>query len=111
MYHEITKDVICYFASGNVPRKKQEKTGFYIYPARKAEDGKINWAKPAREILNLVRAVTAPYPGAFCGIGHDKLFVWKANLIEKMSIPFKSQVWSYHLVSVICQSFNVEKGF
>ena len=30
-----------------------------------------------------MRAVTAPYPGAFCGIGHDKLFVWKASLIKQ----------------------------
>ena len=80
LYYEITKEVVCYFVSGNVPRKKQIKTGFHIYPARRAEDGKINWYKPAREIFNLVRAVTAPYPGAFCEIGPDKLFVWKAEL-------------------------------
>ena len=89
LYYEITKEVISYFTSGNVPRKKQIKTVSYIYPRRKANDGKINWFKPAREILNLVRAVAAPYPGAFCKIGPDKLFVWKASLIEKSNCPIK----------------------
>ena len=87
LYYEITKEVIFYFAAGNVPRKKQPKTRSYIYPARKAEDGKINWSRSAREILNLVRAVASPYPGAFCEIGPDKLFVWKANLIEINNFP------------------------
>ena len=32
---------------------------------RKPEDGRIDWAKSAKEIHDLVRAVAPPYPGAF----------------------------------------------
>jgi methionyl-tRNA formyltransferase len=39
-------------------------TGSY-FGGRKPEDGRIDWAKSAREIHNLVRAVAPPYPGAF----------------------------------------------
>jgi methionyl-tRNA formyltransferase len=36
---------------------------------RKPEDGRIDWAKSAREVHNLVRGVAPPYPGAFARIG------------------------------------------
>lgn len=36
---------------------------------RKPEDGRIDWAKSACEVHNLVRGVAPPYPGAFTRIG------------------------------------------
>lgn len=36
------------------------------FGGRKAEDGRIDWQQPARDIHNLVRAVAPPYPGAHC---------------------------------------------
>jgi methionyl-tRNA formyltransferase len=47
---------------------------------RKPEDGRIDWRWPARRIFNLVRAVTHPYPGAFCFVGGQKLMVWEAKI-------------------------------
>jgi methionyl-tRNA formyltransferase len=47
---------------------------------RKPEDGRIDWRWPARRIFNLVRAVTHPYPGAFCFAGGRKLMVWEARI-------------------------------
>ena len=47
---------------------------------RKPEDGRIDWRWPARRIFNLVRAVTHPYPGAFCSVGGRKLLVWEAKI-------------------------------
>lgn len=35
------------------------------FGGRRAEDGRIRWREPARDIHNLVRAVAPPYPGAF----------------------------------------------
>jgi methionyl-tRNA formyltransferase len=50
---------------GDAPHLPMDlKTGGY-FGGRKAEDGRIDWTKPAREIHNLVRAVAPPYPGAF----------------------------------------------
>ncbi len=38
-----------------------------IYKQRKPEDGKINWKKMTNiQVHNFVRALTKPYPGAFC---------------------------------------------
>ena len=39
------------------------------YGGRKPEDGRIDWAKSAREVHDLVRGVAPPYPGAFTLIG------------------------------------------
>ena len=48
-----------------------------ISAAARPDDGRIDWRWPARRIFNLVRAVTHPYPGAFCFIGGRKLYVWR----------------------------------
>ena len=47
------------------------------FGGRKAEDGRIDWSRPAAEIHNLVRAVTHPYPGAFADLPAGRLVVWK----------------------------------
>ncbi|MBF0298882.1 MAG: formyltransferase [Oligoflexia bacterium] len=58
------------------------KQGAY-FGGRKAEDGEINFNKSsAKEIHNLVRAVTYPYPGAFAFIRGKKLIIWKTK-VEK----------------------------
>jgi methionyl-tRNA formyltransferase len=67
-------------ATGRAPRHPQNiATGSY-YGRRRPEDGRIDWKWPARRIFNLVRAVTHPYPGAFCMLDGRKLFVWLARI-------------------------------
>jgi len=47
------------------------------FGGRKAEDGRIDWAQPAQQIHNLVRAVTQPFPGAFSEIKAGRLEIWR----------------------------------
>jgi len=49
------------------------------YP-RKLEDGRINWCKRAKEILQLINACNKPYGGAFCELEGRKLIIWDAEL-------------------------------
>ena len=59
------------------PRIKQDLSCGSYYGKRIPEDGQISWSKNAREIYNLVRAVTEPYPGAFCFLpSGEKMIVW-----------------------------------
>jgi len=51
------------------------------YP-RKPEDGRINWCKPAIDILRLINACNKPYSGAFCVFESKKLVIWDAELVE-----------------------------
>jgi methionyl-tRNA formyltransferase len=48
-------------------------------PKRSAEDGLINWESPCHDILNLVRAVSKPFPGAFTYLKQKKLTIWEAS--------------------------------
>lgn len=79
LYTEITERVVGYFLAGAVPRRPQDLTGFPVWPNRKPEDGRIDWTRPAGEVRDLVRAVAAPYPGAFSEFGQTRLIVWKAT--------------------------------
>jgi methionyl-tRNA formyltransferase len=78
MYCEITRDVLTFFASGEIPRRPQEHTKSSYFPARKPEDGRIDWCQSAETVLNLIRAVARPYPGAYCESQYGRIFIWKA---------------------------------
>jgi methionyl-tRNA formyltransferase len=49
------------------PAAQDLASGSY-FGARRPEDGRIDWRRPAREIHDLVRAVAPPYPGAFADL-------------------------------------------
>jgi methionyl-tRNA formyltransferase len=50
------------------------------YGGRKPEDGRIDWAQPARAIHDLVRAVAPPYPGAFTTFRGKTLRILRTRL-------------------------------
>jgi methionyl-tRNA formyltransferase len=52
------------------------------FGARSAADGHIDWRLPARRIHNLVRAVTRPFPGAFCTLGARRLSLWQTRVAK-----------------------------
>jgi len=54
-------------------------------------DARIQWSNDAESILNLIRAVTHPYPGAFCFRGEDKITVWKAEIPSQIR-SFESRI-------------------
>jgi UDP-4-amino-4-deoxy-L-arabinose formyltransferase / UDP-glucuronic acid dehydrogenase (UDP-4-keto-hexauronic acid decarboxylating) len=66
--------------AGNPPRRKMDISKGSYFGRRKPGDGRIDWRWPSRRIFNLVRAVTHPYPGAFCFAGGQKLLVWDARI-------------------------------
>src|SRR5262249_3540035 len=66
--------------AGTAPRRAQNLSSGSYFGRRRPEDGRIDWQWPARRIFNLVRAVTHPYPGAFCHLGDRKLMIWEARV-------------------------------
>jgi methionyl-tRNA formyltransferase len=66
--------------AGTAPRRKMDISKGSYFGRRKPDDGRIDWRWPARRIFNLVRAVTHPYPGAFCYLGGRKLLIWEATI-------------------------------
>ena len=73
------------YLDGSVAPVKQGK-GTY-FGGRRPDDGLIDWTRPAAEVVNLLRAVTRPYPGAFTMIEKRKLFVWWAVPERGLSLP------------------------
>ncbi len=67
-------------AIGGAPRRPQDLSRGSYFGRRRPEDGRIDWRWPARRIFNLVRAVTHPYPGAFCSFGGRKLLIWESAI-------------------------------
>ena len=43
-------------------------------------DARIDWNKGSREIYNLIRATTRPYPGAYTCLEGRKLVIWSADI-------------------------------
>ena len=69
--------------SGRVVEVPQDETRASYFGARGPKDGRIDWGRPARNIYNLIRAVTHPYPGAFTYQADRRLFVWEARYSDE----------------------------
>ncbi len=54
--------------AGTAARHPQTLQPGQYFGRRRAEDGRIDWTKPAQQIHDLVRAVAPPFPGAFTEI-------------------------------------------
>lgn len=50
--------------SGTARRRQNDLTQGSYFGGRTSEDGRIDWAAPASQVYNLIRAVAPPYPGA-----------------------------------------------
>jgi methionyl-tRNA formyltransferase len=73
---------------GTAPRCRQDHTRATTFGRRRPEDGRIDWQRPGREIFNLIRAVTRPYPGAFADFPPDRrLLVWWARPLPGAGSP------------------------
>jgi methionyl-tRNA formyltransferase len=64
---------------GTASETPQDDSQATYFGGRKPEDGRIDWTRPSRQVFNLVRAVTDPYPGAFTDVGPSRLMVWWAE--------------------------------
>ena len=65
--------------AGTAREIPQDETQATYFTGRKPDDGRINWAQTSRQIFNLIRAVTDPYPGAFTEVEGTRLMVWWAE--------------------------------
>jgi len=73
-----------YLAGELVPAPQRGKSSYF--GRRTPEDGRIDWTWPAQRIMNLVRSVTRPYPGAFTDITGQRLYVWWADEVPDRTL-------------------------
>ncbi|HCS06818.1 MAG TPA: formyltransferase, partial [Pseudomonas sp.] len=88
---------------GKLTETPQDESKATYFGRRTAADGLLQWARPAEELFNLVRAVTQPYPGAFCAVGEHKLIVWAAEVM-----PGNAGLAPGHVIS--CEPLRIACG-
>ncbi len=65
--------------AGTAKETPQDEAKATYFGGRGPEDGRILWGQTSAQIFNLIRAVTDPYPGAFCEFDSARLMVWWAE--------------------------------
>lgn len=78
----VLKEQLPKLKNGTATFTKQDESQASYFGRRSAADGEILWHKSAKEINNLVRAVTEPYPGAFSYLGQRQLIVWRSRVLD-----------------------------
>lgn len=79
---DLLRDALPALRQGTVSETPQDESKATVFGRRTPADGKLVWKRSAEELFNLVRAVTQPYPGAFCAVGEHKLIVWSAEVAK-----------------------------
>jgi methionyl-tRNA formyltransferase len=65
----------------SITPRPQDHAAATLAPRLKKMDGAIDWTRPAREIVNLVRGCN-PWPGATTATPAGALTIWRARAIE-----------------------------
>jgi methionyl-tRNA formyltransferase len=77
---DLLDELLPQMKSGTAPRLPQDIEEGSYFGGRRPEDGRIDWRWPAERIYDMIRAVTEPYPGAFCLLPDGtKLILWWAT--------------------------------
>jgi methionyl-tRNA formyltransferase len=63
---------------GSLQAELQDEALATAAPKLKKSDGRIDWSRPATEIINLIHGVN-PWPGAFTTIDGRTLKIWRAD--------------------------------
>lgn len=80
IYPKIVLNSIRHLESNNLNLIKPDLSkGFYVNKRTK-DDGKIDFSKPSKDIMNFIKAISKPYPGAFLYHNNKKIIIWRANL-------------------------------
>ncbi len=98
----LLRDALPQLAQGKLSETAQDDSNATYFGRRTAADGKLDWKKPAEQLFNLVRAVTQPYPGAFCAVGEHKLIVWQADVVKGNEGLAPGRVISVNPLRIAC---------
>ncbi|WP_053831028.1 methionyl-tRNA formyltransferase [Paraclostridium bifermentans] len=90
IYPKIVLNAIRALESNNINLIKPDLSkGFYVNK-RTEDDGKIDFSKPSKDIINFIKAISKPYPGAFLYHNNKKIIIWRARLDYNISPQYES---------------------
>lgn len=99
---DLLRDTLPLMLQGKATETPQDESKATVFGRRTPADGKLVWKKPAEELFNLVRAVTKPYPGAFCAVGEHKLIAWSAEVVKGNEGQAPGRVISVDPLRIAC---------
>jgi len=80
LYPELLKDAVRRVLADGIDGNCQDTYAGSYWPPLTSHDGRIDWKTSARDIYNLVRSQSSPYPGAYTYCRRRRLVVQKASL-------------------------------
>lgn len=93
IFPDLLVDAIERIKSDKLALVHQDPAQACYYTRRYPRDGEIYWRDmTALQVHNLIRALVAPYPGAFTHYGGDKVTIWKASLLERKVVGVPGRV-------------------
>jgi methionyl-tRNA formyltransferase len=79
---ELLQEQLPRLIDGTEEQISQDESKRRVFPQRSPEDGKVDWALPAEQLYNFIRAQTKPYPGAFSMHGNNKITIWTSKTFD-----------------------------
>ncbi len=80
----LIRKLLAAYATGNIAIRTESADFDSWYGKRTAEDGKVDFRKRTREIYNLIRGVSEPFPGAFAFLNGERITIWEAHPFDEM---------------------------
>lgn len=77
---DLCLDFIESYSVGKVTFTKQDESAATYTCKRTPQDGRVNWNNSSTEVVNFIRALAPPYPGAFCYFQGEEYIICKASL-------------------------------
>ncbi|PTN31612.1 bifunctional UDP-4-amino-4-deoxy-L-arabinose formyltransferase/UDP-glucuronic acid oxidase ArnA [Desulfonatronum sp. SC1] len=108
---ELLGDVLPRIVNKTAERVPQDHALASYFGGRKPKDGEIDWHRDAREVRNLVRAVTRPYPGAFSYLGNRKCLFWRVSLASNPQAVSPGTVLCVDPLTIACGRDAVQVDF
>lgn len=108
---DLLNEVLPEILQGTAPRKPQDSSKSTYFGGRRPEDGEIHWDSTARQIRNLVRAVTRPYPGAFSFVGSRKCLFWQVTEMPRKESSVPGTILSGDPLVIACAGGAVRVDF
>lgn len=96
---------------GSFKAKEQNEELATYWHQRNDADGHIKWhSMSARQVFNLVRAVTHPYPGAFSYLEGEVIRIWSVELVDQKIKGVAGRIVNVHNEGplVVCNDFAIK---
>lgn len=98
--------------AGNPKLEKQDEKQASYFGKRTPEDGRIDFTKSAREVFNLIRGISRPFPGAFFDNAGVKILIWRARISESVNEEAPGTIVSENPLKIACSDkFIVSEDF